>query len=82
VHMIKPLITDTFKKHDQTELRKALHRIRGAITYLILPELDVALETFHQTVKEDFDTLDKRVVLEKQYHAVMDAMDAFLKAMA
>jgi CheY-like chemotaxis protein len=82
VHMIKPLITDTFKKHDQTELRKALHRIRGAITYLILPELDVALETFHQTVKEDFDTLDKRAVLEKQYHAVMDAMDAFLKMMA
>jgi hypothetical protein len=26
--------------------------------------------------------LDKRAVLEKQYHAVMDAMDAFLKMMA
>ena len=75
----RPVITDTFSNRDLIELRKVLHRIRGAISYLILPELEKALEVFHQSVHDHWDD---HTILQKNYDAVMRAMDNFLKASA
>jgi hypothetical protein len=73
----KKSLMESFTHRDEIELRKALHRIRGAITYLILPELEKSLDTFHQSVHNDWDDQN---ILQKKYDAVMIAMDDFLKS--
>jgi hypothetical protein len=77
VSLAKKSLTESFTHRDGIELRQALHRIRGAITYLILPQLEKSLEVFHQSVHDDWDDQN---TLQKNYDAVMIAMDNFLKS--
>ena len=77
VNLARASMIETFKKRDSIELRKTLHRIRGAITYLILPQLEKTLETFHQSVHDHWDDQN---LLQTNFDAVMIAMDDFLKS--
>ena len=78
VNLARASMIETFKKRDSIELRKTLHRIRGAITYLILPQLEKTLETFHQSVHDHWDDQN---LLQTNFDAVMIAMDDFLKSL-
>ena len=79
ISTIKPIIIKSFEQRDVIALSQALHRIRGAIAYLILPELGKALEVFQKSV---YDAWDDENILQKNYDAAMRAMDNFLKASA
>jgi two-component system aerobic respiration control sensor histidine kinase ArcB len=77
VNLARASIIETFKKRDSIELRKTLHRIRGAITYLMLPQLEKSLEIFHKSVHDHWDDQNQ---LHTHFDAVMIAMDNFLKS--
>ncbi|MCD6056072.1 MAG: two component system histidine kinase [Gammaproteobacteria bacterium] len=69
---------ETLAKHytnrDEVALRAELHRVRGGISYLALPQLENALQIFHNAVKANPQGLES---LDKQYKAVEQAMQAF-----
>jgi len=71
------ILTKAYEDKDTKALREELHRCRGGICYLKLPQLEEALKTFHQTVKEDPQDLN---ALEASYMALQQAMKAFWEA--
>ncbi|MBA3535866.1 MAG: hypothetical protein H0T84_04555 [Tatlockia sp.] len=48
----KEKLARAYAKHDDETLRKELHKTRGGVVYLILPQLDKALVQFHEALKE------------------------------
>ena len=75
----KKILIDAYKNKDEKTLRAELHRVRGALTYLIAPELNHTLEAFHRAVRaEPQDTK----VLEETYQAAIAAIDHFQRAYA
>ncbi|MCE3237197.1 MAG: Two component system histidine kinase [Gammaproteobacteria bacterium] len=63
-----------YTNRDEAALRAELHRVRGGISYLTLPQLENALQTFHDAVKVNPQGLES---LDKQYKAVEQSMEAF-----
>jgi two-component system aerobic respiration control sensor histidine kinase ArcB len=49
----KQILTESYHHKDTKALREELHKIRGSLTYLSLPELTVTLKTFHEAVKAE-----------------------------
>lgn len=47
----KETLTRAYANHDIEALRKELHRVRGGLSYLTLPQLDKAFLHFHEAAK-------------------------------
>jgi two-component system aerobic respiration control sensor histidine kinase ArcB len=75
--MCQQTLSKAYSIHDDEALRKELHRVRGGICYLSLPQLDSALSHFHEAVKANPQSDDE---LEKSYGEVQYAMNAFWEA--
>jgi len=71
------ILAKAYADKDTKALRAELHRCRGGICYLKLPQLEHALETFHHAVKAD--PQDPQL-LEKTYTELQQAMKAFWEA--
>ena len=73
-------MTLTIKEHydakDVENLRKELHKVRGGVCYVKLPQLEKSLEYFHQLIKED--PIDNSSV-EEAYNLFYDAKVNFLE---
>jgi PAS domain S-box-containing protein len=68
-----------FKKKDIDAFRAELHRCRGALTYLNLPELDITMKAFHDAVRAK--PLNQNT-LATTYQSAMNAINNFQKAYA
>lgn len=71
---MKSTLSKAYVNHDTKALRDELHRIRGGVCYLKLPQLDKALEIFHEVVKDVPQDPDR---LEKTYAELQQAIDNF-----
>ncbi|MBA3537566.1 MAG: response regulator [Tatlockia sp.] len=65
-----------YAAHDDEALRKELHRVRGGVAYLRLPQLDKALAQFHEAVKVKPQNIKQLVTT---YSQLQEAMEAFWK---
>ncbi len=71
-------ITNAFAAHDVEALRAELHRARGGVVYLTLPQLDKALVEFHEAAKEEPQVPER---LESVYMHLQQAMDTFWRTL-
>lgn len=67
-------LAKAYASHDNEALRKELHRVRGGINYLALPQLDNALARFHEAVKLKPQNSQQ---LAQTYDRVEEAIRAF-----
>jgi PAS domain S-box-containing protein len=75
----KKILIDAFKANDTKALRAELHRTRGALTYLVLPEMNHTMKAFHDAVRAK--PQDPKLI-DKTYRAAIDAIDHFQQAYA
>jgi len=68
------ILAKAYADKDTKALLDELHRCRGGICYLKLPQLEYALKTFDHAVKADPQDLNE---LEATYTALQQAMEAF-----
>ncbi len=71
---IKAVLAKAYVNRNSKALRDELHRVRGGVCYLKLPQLEKTLKAFHQAVKAD--PQDERA-LEGTYTALQEAMNAY-----
>ncbi len=71
-------ITNAYEAHDLDALRAELHRVRGGVVYLTLPQLDKALFEFHEATKEETQDLKR---LENANNCLKQATKEFWKTM-
>ncbi|MGC1183193.1 ATP-binding protein [Legionella sp.] len=69
------ILEKAYVNQDNEGLRAELHRIRGGVSYLSLPQLSQVLAHFHDVVKENPQNLEQ---LEQAYRQLQKAMHAFL----
>ncbi|MBA3535522.1 MAG: response regulator [Tatlockia sp.] len=67
-------LAEAYKSQDLESLRKELHRVRGGICYLSLPQLDKAFAYFHEVVKSK--PLDV-ALMEQSYSQLQEALKNF-----
>ncbi len=72
----KATLAKAYANRDTKALRAELHRARGGVCYLKLPQLEQALKEFHKAVKADPQNQEE---LETTYAALQHAMDTFWK---
>ena len=72
----KQKIEKHYKCMDAQLLRDELHKVRGGVCYLKIPELEHTLEAFHAVVKESFQDKDR---LKKAYQALENSEERFLE---
>jgi two-component system, OmpR family, aerobic respiration control sensor histidine kinase ArcB len=72
--MSQEKLAKAYKIHDDEALRTELHRVRGGVVCLSLPQLDKALAEFHEAVKAK--PQDPKH-LEKTYSHLQQALKAF-----
>ncbi len=63
-----------YAKQDSKVLREELHRVRGGLAYVTMPQLNKALAQFHEPAKEIPLNSEN---LEKAYRQLQQAMGAF-----
>jgi len=73
----KKILSESYKNKGMKALRAELHRLRGALTYLVAPELTQTMKAFHQAVKT---APQDPQVLEETYQAAIKAIDHFQQA--
>jgi two-component system, OmpR family, aerobic respiration control sensor histidine kinase ArcB len=73
--MSQEKLAKAYEAHDDEALRAELHRVRGGVVCLTLPQLDKALSEFHAAVKAIPQNPKQ---LEELYTQVQYAMAAFL----
>lgn len=71
---VKRVLAEAYAKRDTKALREELHRCRGGVCYLKLPELECTLEKFHEAVKE---IPQDEIRLEQTYAALQQAIENF-----
>ena len=71
-----PLLATHYANNDTRALRDTLHCIRGGVCYVKVPQLDHALNMFHEAVKAEPQDLQ---YVKETYAAVQQAIDAFQK---
>jgi len=71
---VKVVLAKAYAKRDTKSLREELHRCRGGVCYLKLPELEYTLKKFHEAVKE---MPQDQFRLEKTYSALQQAIENF-----
>ncbi len=67
-------LAKAYANHDNETLRKELHRVRGGINYLTLPQLSNALAHFHEAVKLKPQNSQQ---VTKNYEQLQKAIKAF-----
>ncbi|MBA2656447.1 MAG: PAS domain-containing protein [Tatlockia sp.] len=75
--MSQKTLAKALEIHDNDSLRNELHRVRGGICYLTLPQLDKTLADFHEAVKTN---PQDHVKMELCYMQLQEAMQAFWRA--
>ncbi len=70
----KITLSTAYMSHDIEALCTELHRVRGGVCYLKLPQLEQALKIFHEVVKTK---PQDELALENTYVALQQAMDDF-----
>ena len=75
----KKIFVKSYQNKQMKSLCAELHRLRGALTYLVAPELNDTLKAFHEAVKAE--PQDAKV-LEETYQAAIAAIDHFQKGYA
>ena len=71
------IITKAYLDSDSRILRSELHKVRGGVCYLKLPQLERALKDFHLTAREHPQNPEE---LEKHYLVLKDAIHSFQEA--
>ncbi len=71
-------LATAFARLDTETLRKELHKARGGIVYLVLPQLDKALVQFQEAVKDKPQSSER---LASTYAQLQEAMDKFWDAL-
>ncbi|MDF1760457.1 MAG: response regulator [Coxiellaceae bacterium] len=74
LNKVKVVLAQAYKNHDREALRAELHRSRGGVSYLKLPELEHALECFHNALKAAPRSSD---LIAKTYTELQHAIDNF-----
>jgi two-component system, OmpR family, aerobic respiration control sensor histidine kinase ArcB len=74
--MSQEKLAKSYAAHDVLALRAELHRVRGGLAYLSLPQLDQAFAEFHEAVKAIPQNPKQ---LKKLYSQLQHAMTAFWK---
>lgn len=67
-------LAKAYHAQDNDALREELHRVRGGVVYLTLPQLDKAFAEFHEAVKAKPQNLHQ---LQNTYRHLQQAIDAF-----
>lgn len=68
------VIEKAYKNNDIKALRSELHKVRGGVCYLKLPELEEALKKFHESVKAEPEGSE---TVEKNYQHLRHATKNF-----
>lgn len=79
IQLTKEKVAEFYAAKDEAALRAELHRFKGGVDYLSLPQLTIALSAFHLAVKEKPQQAKK---LEKTYLVFQEAMNALLAVFA
>lgn len=79
LELTKKKLTRAYEENDVALLCTELHRVRGGISYLKVPQLAKALKVFHETVKNETSNCE---LLEKTYIDVQIAIENFKKVLA
>lgn len=69
---VKVVLVEAYTNYDREALRAELHRSRGGVCYLKLPELEQALKYFHAAVNEAPQGSEK---LERAYVKLLQAIE-------
>jgi len=72
----KKVLKKAYKKKDNQSLRDELHKCRGGLTYLNLPELENAMKAFHDAIRAKPPKYER---LERTYKSAIDAINHFQK---
>ncbi|MBA2651052.1 MAG: response regulator [Tatlockia sp.] len=72
--MSQKTLEKAYTSHDMETMRKELHRVRGGICYLTLPQLDKAFARFHEVVKSK---PQDNALMELSYSQLQEAMRTF-----
>lgn len=75
----KEKIAKYYKASDTIALRAELHRVRGGLAYLCLPQLDKAFSDFHEAVKEIPQETEKIKLLYEKLEQVMKLFWSYVK---
>ena len=75
----KKIFVNAFKANDIKALRDELHRVRGALAYLVTPEMNYTLKAFHDAVREEPQSPK---VMEETCQAAIKAINHFQQAYA
>lgn len=79
--MFKEKMDEYYINHDVIALRKELHRVRGGVVYLTLPQLDNALSLFHEAVKAEPQNPEQLRQLYTQLQQVLEAFWEYVERM-
>lgn len=71
----KSIIEKHYRDNNVSELRAELHKARGGVCYLKLPELEYRLRDFHVSVKENHNKEE----LDRKYESLVLAENRFLQ---
>lgn len=70
----KAILAEAYANNDLKALRAELHRARGGVCYLKVPQLEYALRTFHETIKVASPDPER---LKQTCADLQEAIDAF-----
>ena len=76
LHDTKQTLAKAYEKKNTVAMRAELHRCRGGVCCLELPELDAALREFHEAIKDVPQDADK---IQTLYDELQTAIDNFWK---
>ena len=71
----KEIIGKHYRNNNVSLVRAELHKVRGGVCYLKLPELDYRLRDFHVSIKENHDKEE----LDQKYEALAEAEEKFIQ---
>lgn len=78
----RSLLEDAFDKKDLSTLRSELHRCRGGICYLKLPELERALSDLHESIrKHSIDSSKTEKAFNRSLHAIDNFMEVYRRSL-
>jgi two-component system, OmpR family, aerobic respiration control sensor histidine kinase ArcB len=73
--MSSAILEKAYKERNFETIRQELHKVRGGVCYLKLPQLESALKHFHELVRVDPEELE---AVGKSYESLRTAITSFL----
>jgi two-component system aerobic respiration control sensor histidine kinase ArcB len=74
LRVTQKVLIKAYQDKNIQELREELHKVRGGLTYLKLPELTKTMKDFHETVKAEPQDPER---LEKTFQTTIKAIERF-----